>query len=79
MSFLANLLTHPLYRYAREALFPHERWLVGMALLEPLVVAVEWAIYAWFVRVPARRALACSLTANAASAAVGIAGGLLRG
>jgi len=50
-----------------------------MALLEPLVVAVEWAIYAWFVRVPVRRALACSLIANAASAAVGIAGGLLRG
>jgi hypothetical protein len=29
--FLANLLTHPVYRYARTRLFPHERWLVGLA------------------------------------------------
>lgn len=76
--FLANLLTHPVYRHVRASLFPHERWLVGMALLEPLVVVCEAVIYAWFLRMPARRAVAASLVANLSSAAVGMAGRLLR-
>jgi hypothetical protein len=75
--FLANLLTHPVYRYARTRLFPHERWLVGLALLEPLVVVCEAGIYAWFLRVPPRRAVAFSLIANASSVAAGLAGRFL--
>jgi len=76
---LANLLTHPVYRQARASLFPHERWLLGMAVFEPLVFACEAGIYAWFVPMPLRRACAASFVANAASAAVGLAGRLLAG
>lgn len=56
----------------RASLFPHERWLLGMAVLEPLVFACEAGVYAWFLRMPARRAVAGSLLANVASAAVGL-------
>jgi hypothetical protein len=43
-----------------------------VALLEPLVVACEAGIYSWYLRMPARRAVAASLLANGASLAVGL-------
>lgn len=50
-----------------------------MAVLEPVVFACEAGIYAWSIPLPLRRACAASFLANAASAAVGVAGRLLAG
>lgn len=77
MVLLVNLATHPLYRYARASLFPHEQWLLGVALLEPLVVVAEAAAYAAILGMPRRRAAIASLAANGASLAAGLAGRFL--
>ncbi len=68
----ATLLTHPFAWNGWQALIPHLPWLGRALLVELSVVAVEAALYAWLLRLPAARAVALSLCANALSFGLGL-------
>lgn len=69
---LANCLTHPLYSFLRKMYFPHEHWLVGVAILEPVVVLVEAVIYHRLIQISFLRATSIALALNVLSLSAGI-------
>lgn len=67
-----NMLTHPLYFSARHHFFPHEFWLVGVAVFEPLVVLCEAVVFGVLLPFNRPRAFLASLISNCGSLFLGV-------
>jgi len=70
--FLVNMVTHPVYFTVRHDIFPHENWLIGVAVLEPLVVVIEALVYRVVMPLPRSKAILAALLANFGSLVVGV-------
>lgn len=74
---LINMFTHPIYFVTRHHFFPHEHWLTGAALLEPIVFVIEALAYTVFLPIKWPKAIFASFLANATSLAVGLVPSLM--
>ena len=77
--FLVNMLTHPVYFTVRHDIFPHEHWLIGVAVLEPVVVVIEAWVYRVVMPLPRSKAILAALLANAGSLIVGVLSRVMSG
>ncbi len=69
---LVNMVTHPVYFTARHHFFPHEYWVIGVAVLEPVVVVIEAWVYRVMIPLPRSKAIFAAVLANAGSLLVGV-------
>ncbi|MBI5264339.1 MAG: hypothetical protein HY852_21280 [Bradyrhizobium sp.] len=69
---IATCVTHPQAWAAAEWLYPRLGYEAAFAAIEVVVILAEAAIVHWGCGLAARRALAVSALANAASASVGL-------
>ncbi len=75
--FFTNMLTYPPYLLLRANLFPDEKWLLGVALFEPIVFFVEAFLYSKLIPLNRNRAILVSVISNLASISIGLIGRLL--
>ncbi|MGZ6472507.1 MAG: hypothetical protein ACXWRZ_15165 [Bdellovibrio sp.] len=57
---------------ARHEWYPHERWLTGVTILEPMVIVLEAWIYWIFLPISRKKAGYTSLIANLLSLLPGV-------